>query len=56
MENKIKVFENRQVRTLWNAEEEEWYFSVIDVVAVLTNSTNPRKYWSVQIRANIGLY
>ena len=47
MENKIKVFENRQVRTLWNAEEEEWYFSVIDVVAVLTNSTNPRKYWSV---------
>lgn len=47
MENKIKVFENRQVRTSWNAEEEEWYFSVIDVVAVLTNSTNPRKYWSV---------
>lgn len=47
MENKIKVFENRQVRTLWNAEEEEWYFSVIDVVAILTNSTNPRKYWSV---------
>lgn len=47
MENKIKVFENRQVRTLWNAEEEEWYFSVIDVVAVLTDSANPRKYWSV---------
>ena len=47
MENKIKVFENRQVRTLWNAEEEEWYFSVIDVVAVLTDSVNPRKYWSV---------
>ena len=44
MENKIKVFENRQVRTLWNAEEEEWYFSVIDVVAVLTDSVNPRKY------------
>ena len=47
MENKIKVFENRQVRTLWNAEEEEWYFSVIDVVAVLTDSVNPRKYWAV---------
>ena len=44
MENKIKVFENRQVRTLWNAEEEEWYFSVIDVVAVLTDSVNPTDY------------
>ncbi|MCI5790994.1 MAG: Bro-N domain-containing protein [Clostridiales bacterium] len=47
MENKIKVFENKQVRTVWNAEEEEWYFSVVDVVSVLTDSANPRKYWSV---------
>ena len=47
MENKIKVFENRQVRTLWNAEEEEWYFSVIDVVAVLTDSEDPKNYWYV---------
>lgn len=47
MENKIKVFENKQVRTLWNADEEEWYFSVVDVVGVLTDSPNPRKYWSV---------
>ena len=47
MENKIKVFENRQVRTLWNAEEEEWYFSVIDVVAILTNSEDPKNYWYV---------
>lgn len=47
MENKIKVFEKKQVRTLWNAEEEEWYFSVVDVVGVLTDSPNPRKYWSV---------
>ena len=47
MENKIKVFENRAVRTVWNAEEEEWYFSVVDVVAVLTDSQDPRKYWSV---------
>ena len=44
MENKIKVFENRQVRTSWNAEEEEWYFSVVDVVAVLTDSVNPTDY------------
>lgn len=47
MENKIKVFENREVRTLWNAEEEEWYFSVIDVVGVLTDSEDPRNYWYV---------
>ncbi len=46
-ENKIKVFENKQVRTLWNTDEEEWYFSVVDVVEILTNSQNPRKYWSV---------
>ena len=46
-ENKIKLFESKQVRTLWNAEEEEWYFSVVDIVAILTDSANPRKYWSV---------
>ncbi len=47
MENKIKVFENKQVRTLWNAEEEEWYFSVVDVVEVLTDSEDSRNYWYV---------
>lgn len=47
MENKIKVFENRQIRTLWNSEEEEWYFSVVDIVAVLSNSENPQNYWYV---------
>ena len=44
-ENKIKVFESRQIRTLWNAEEEEWYFSVVDIVAVLTDSKDPNAYW-----------
>ena len=43
----IRLFEEQKVRTVWNAEEEEWYFSVVDVVAVLTESPNPRKYWSV---------
>ena len=43
----IKLFEDKKVRTLWDKETEEWYFSVVDVVAVLTESPNPRKYWSV---------
>ena len=46
-QNAIKVFEEKKVRTLWDSETEEWYFSVVDVVAVLTDSENPRKYWSV---------
>ncbi len=47
MTDKIKLFEQKQVRTHWDAENEEWYFSVIDVVEVLTGSPSPRKYWSV---------
>lgn len=43
----IKLFENKQVRSQWDAEREAWYFSIVDVVAVLTESPNPRKYWSV---------
>ena len=42
----IRLFEEQKVRTIWNAEEEEWYFSVVDVIAVLTNSDRPRKYWN----------
>ena len=49
MENKIKVFENKQVRTVWDAEKEDWYFSVVDIVAVLTDKDYDaaRKYWKV---------
>ncbi len=43
----IKIFEDRNIRSLWDDETEEWYFSIVDVVAVLTESPNPRKYWSV---------
>lgn len=43
--NEIKLFEGKQVRSAWNNEKEEWYFSVVDVVAVLTDSKNPRDYW-----------
>lgn len=45
-QNAIKVFEEKKVRTLWDSETEEWYFSVVDVVAILTDSENPRRYWS----------
>ena len=42
----IKLFEEKKVRTAWNEDEEEWYFSIIDVVAILTESPRPRKYWN----------
>lgn len=45
MVNKIKVFESKQVRTVWDAEIEEWYFSVVDIVAVLTDSVDAAAYW-----------
>ena len=47
--NKIKVFENKKVRAVWNEEEEDWYFSVVDVVSVLADSKDfqtARKYWN----------
>lgn len=43
-QNAIKLFENREIRAAWNEEQEEWYFSVTDVVAVLTDSTDPKQY------------
>ena len=42
----IKIFEEKKVRTVWDDETEEWYFSIVDVVGVLTDSENPRRYWS----------
>jgi len=46
-ENAIQLFEDKKVRTLWDSEQEKWYFSIVDVIGVLTDSPNPRKYWSV---------
>jgi len=43
----IKIFEEKKVRTLWDDEQEKWYFSIVDVCAVLTDSPNPRNYWKV---------
>ena len=42
----IKIFEDKKIRTVWDDKTEEWYFSVIDVIEALTDTTNPRRYWS----------
>lgn len=45
-ETAIKLFESKQIRVEWNDEKEKWYFSVIDIIRVLTGTNNPRRYWS----------
>lgn len=45
--DKIQLFEDKRIRTAWDEEKEEWYFSIVDVVAVLTESPNPQTYWRV---------
>ena len=45
--DKIQLFEDKRIRTAWDEEKEEWYFSIVDVVAVLTDSPNPQTYWRV---------
>lgn len=45
--NNIKLFESQKIRSHWDAEKEKWYFSIVDIVGILTESPNPRKYWSV---------
>lgn len=43
----IKLFNDKQIRTIWDDEQEKWYFSIVDVVRVLTESPNPNNYWKV---------
>lgn len=43
----IKLFEQKQVRSIWNEEEEKWYFSIVDIVGILSDSPNPNNYWKV---------
>jgi len=45
-DNKIQLFQEQGIRSHWDDEQDQWYFSVVDVVAVLTESPRPRKYWS----------
>jgi hypothetical protein len=42
----VKIFEDKNIRTIWNEDQEKWFISIIDVIEVLTNSDRPRKYWS----------
>jgi hypothetical protein len=46
-DNSIKLFEEKSIRTHWDADKEKWYFSIVDVIAVLTDSENPQTYWRV---------
>ena len=46
-ENTIKLFKDQRVRVQWDNEQEKWFFSIVDIVKILTESPNPRKYWSV---------
>lgn len=54
----MKLFENKHVRSVWNEAEQKWYFSIIDVIEVLTESTNPRDYWfkmKTRVKSDEGL-
>jgi hypothetical protein len=46
-ETAIKLFEDKRVRAFWDEDQEKWFFSIIDVVGILSDSENSRKYWSV---------
>ena len=45
-QNAIKVFEEKKICTVWDSDQEEWYFSIINVIAILTENDNPRRFWS----------
>ena len=47
MQNKVQIFGNKKIRSIWDAEHEKWFFSIVDVVAVLSESENPQTYWRV---------
>ena len=47
----LQLFKDQPIRTAWNETEEEWYFSIVDVVGVLTESSNPQTYWRVLKKA-----
>jgi len=46
-ETAIKLFNDKKIRTIWDEDQEKWYFSIVDVLAILTESENPQTYWRV---------
>ena len=50
--NSIKLFGDDKIRAIWDDEQEKWYFSIVDVIAVLTESPNPQTYWRVRADAS----
>jgi hypothetical protein len=46
-ESDLKLFEQKQIRTIWKEDEEKWYFSIVDIIAILSESENPQVYWRV---------
>ena len=44
--DKLKIFQDKQIRSYWDADKELWFFSIIDIIAILTGSDRPRKYWN----------
>ena len=46
-ENAIKLFQDQRVRVLWDEEKEKWFFSIVDIIGILTGSVNPNNYWKV---------
>jgi len=56
--NEIKLFEEKKIRTHWDEDESQWYFSVIDVIEALTGSSNPRDYWfkmKIRVQSDDGI-
>ena len=47
-QNTLKLFEDKKVRTVWDSEQEKWYISIVDVVGILTESSNANNYWKVK--------
>ena len=47
MQNAIQLFENKKIRSIWDSEQEKWYFAIVDIIAALTDSDNPQTYWRV---------
>lgn len=57
-ESTIQLFEQKQVRSHWDEEQELWYFSIVDVIGALTDSSNPRDYWfkmKIRVKTEDGL-